>query len=69
MAIYQPIEEPVTKQEWIAYLETQKEWLDGRQQDEITRDIMESQDGDLEDFKRMVGSMLATLKGEIVIIN
>lgn len=69
MAIYQPIETPAQKQDWINWLEQQKEFLDNLKQEEITREVLNTEEGDLHEFKNMVGNFLATLKGQVVIIN
>lgn len=66
--VFNPITEE-NKEQWIAWLEEQREFLDGLEQEEITRDIFNTEEGDLRNVKDMVGNFLATLKNQVVTIN
>lgn len=65
---FQPITEE-NKQQWIDWLEEQREFLDNRVQDEVTRDVLGTEEGDLKNMKDMVGVLLATLTNKPVTIN
>lgn len=66
--VFNPITEE-NKEEWIAWLEKQRQFLDGLEQQEVTRDIFNTEEGDLKNVKDMVGNFLATLTNQVVIIN
>jgi hypothetical protein len=69
MAIYNPIETPEQTEQWINWLENVAKDLNGMEPNgEPSREILNTEEGDLHEFKNMVGNFLATLKKQIVII-
>lgn len=70
MAIYQPIPEE-KKQDWINWLEEQVDFLNTVQ--DVTfppaNEILQTEKGDLQEFKDIVGTFLATLNNQVVTIN
>lgn len=69
MAIYQPIPED-KKQDWINWLEEQASFLSTIQNDgEPSREILQTEKGDLQEYKDIVGTFLATLKNNVTTID
>ena len=64
---YEPITEE-NKGEWIAWLEEHATNLNGKKQEPITRDLLNTEEGDLGTIKDLVGNLLATLKNQPVTI-
>lgn len=65
---YEPINES-NKEGWIGWLTEVAKDLDNKQQNPPTREILNTEEGDLANMKDMVGTLLATLTGNPVEIN
>lgn len=64
---YEIIDEE-SKQQWIDWLEEKKKDLDGKKQENVTRDLLNTEEGDLALMKDVVGIALAALTGKKVTI-
>lgn len=64
---YEPITEE-KREQWINWLEEKADDLNGTKQEIPSRDIFDTEEGDLETCKDLVGNLLATLKQQPITI-
>jgi len=65
---YEPIQEK-DKEQWIMWLNSQVETLNGKEENKDDNQIFETGDGDIATGKDLVGYLLANLTNQSVTIN
>jgi hypothetical protein len=63
---YEPIVKEEDKKNWIKWLDSQVEVLNGRSIDKNDNDLFRTGDGDIATAKDLVGNLYATLSGKAV---
>lgn len=66
--VYEPIKEE-SKQQWIDWLTSQQDVLNGKQEIKEQNEIFETPDGDIATGKDLVGNLLALLTNKTITIN